>query len=361
MSTPFSSAARSTPSLSTPLTQNTAPVLKFRCLYSHDLRRKAKRWHDGFLRFHTFNKRVMVYDTPGNFIGDLHWRESEEIQDGDEMELDKGVLIQVGECLEKTQTDLSGLFEKKRTSQGSPQQNNSAPQSSRVSIPRSTAGSQAPLKSLNDLLGIKRAPIGRSTTPKSPYEQRHPQPPPQQQHEKEALERPAKRQRPLPSEDILHRKNPNQQIRSQPVVIDLEGATSPVAPTKPNPIPTSRVDRRDANTGHSSKRGLPVPASVPENRPNKQPEPAKTSSTKAPSFTSQATSKDPTPVAPINALRFSSAKPRKKLMYRELLEAAAKRADKGSVAWQAQIPDAAAATSRSVYATSSQNFNSDLE
>ncbi|KAL1860192.1 hypothetical protein Plec18170_002141 [Paecilomyces lecythidis] len=369
MSTPFSSAARSTPSLSTPLTQNTAPVLKFRCLYSHDLRRKAKRWHDGFLRFHTFNKRVMVYDTPGNFIGDLHWRESEEIQDGDEMELDKGVLIQVGECLEKTQTDLSGLFEKKRTSQGSPQQNNSTPQSSRVSIPRSTAGSQAPLKSLNDLLGIKRAPIGRSITPKSPYEQRHPQQPPppppqQQQHEKDTFERPAKRQRPLPSEDILHRKNPNQQIRSQPVVIDLEGATSQVAPTKPNPIPTSRVDRRDANTGHSSKRGLPVPASVPENRPNKQPEPAKTSSTKAPSFTSRATSKDSTPDAPINALRFSSAKPRKKLMYRELLEAAAKRADKGSVAEsqaQAQIPDAAAATSRSVYATSSQNFNSDLE
>ncbi|GAD97368.1 hypothetical protein NFIA_079580 [Paecilomyces variotii No. 5] len=352
MSTPFSSAARSTPSLSTPLTQNTAPVLKFRCLYSHDLRRKAKRWHDGFLRFHTFNKRVMVYDTPGNFIGDLHWRESEEIQDGDEMELDKGVLIQVGECMEKTQTDLTGLFEKKKTSQGSPQQNDFTPQSSRVSIPRSTAGSQAPLKSLNELLGIKRAPIGRSVTPKSPYEQRHPQPAPpppqqQQQHEKEALERPAKRQRQLPSEDILHRKNPNQQIRSRPVVIDLEEETPQAAPTKLNPISTSRVDRTDA--GHSSRKDSAFPASAPENRPNKQPETAKTSSIKAASFTAGATSKEPVPDAPINALRFASAKPRKKLMYRELLEAAAKKANKGPVAGsqaRGQIPDTVAAPSR---------------
>lgn len=75
-----------------PTTQNTAPVLSFNCLYTHDLRRKAKRWQDGFLRFHTFNKRVMVYDVPRNFIGDTHWRESQEIQDGDELQLEKGVL-----------------------------------------------------------------------------------------------------------------------------------------------------------------------------------------------------------------------------------------------------------------------------
>ncbi|KAA8641811.1 DNA helicase ZGRF1-like domain-containing protein [Aspergillus tanneri] len=108
MSTPFSSTATFHPplNLNVPVTQNTAPVIKFRCLYTYDLRRKAKRWQDGYLRFHTFNKRVMAYDTTGNFIGDLHWRQDESVQDGDELELDRGVLIQVCESVEKTETDL---------------------------------------------------------------------------------------------------------------------------------------------------------------------------------------------------------------------------------------------------------------
>ncbi|THC94042.1 hypothetical protein EYZ11_006484 [Aspergillus tanneri] len=79
----------------------------------------SKRWQDGYLRFHTFNKRVMAYDTTGNFIGDLHWRQDESVQDGDELELDRGVLIQVCESVEKTETDLSALYTK-RTCQGSP-------------------------------------------------------------------------------------------------------------------------------------------------------------------------------------------------------------------------------------------------
>lgn len=330
MSTPFSSAVRSTPSLSTPLTQNTAPVIKFRCLYSHDLRRKAKRWHDGFLRFHTFNKRVMVYDTPGNFIGDLHWRESEEIQDGDEIELDKGVLIQVGECMEKTQTDLSGLFEKKKTSQGSPPQNNSTPQSSRMSMPRSTGGSQAPLKSLNELLGIKRTPIGRAIAPISPYEQHHPQPRPQQ-NENESFERPAKRQKLLPSEDVLHKKNPNQQIRNRPVVIDLDEPAPQAPPIKSTLVSTNRQDKEDINPRPPSRKDLLVPASAPDNRSKKKPDTAKAPPAKASSFTSRTTSKEIINDAPINALRFSSEKPRKKLMYSSMLEAASKKADKAPV------------------------------
>ena len=94
LSTPHAPRA----SLSIPSTQNTAPVLEFRCLYTHDLRRKLKRWQDGFLRFHTFNRRIMVYDVPRNFVGDTHWREKTELADGDELELETGgVLVQVGE------------------------------------------------------------------------------------------------------------------------------------------------------------------------------------------------------------------------------------------------------------------------
>ncbi|RAL07988.1 uncharacterized protein BO97DRAFT_480922 [Aspergillus homomorphus CBS 101889] len=91
-----------------PPTQNTAPVLKHRCLFTHDTRRKAKRWQDGYVRYHTFNKRVMTYDTAGNFIGDLHWRQDDVgIQDGDELELDRGVLVQVCEAVGRSETDVS--------------------------------------------------------------------------------------------------------------------------------------------------------------------------------------------------------------------------------------------------------------
>ena len=40
--------------------QHTALILKFNCLFTHDMTRKQKRWHDGTLCFHTFNKRIMV-------------------------------------------------------------------------------------------------------------------------------------------------------------------------------------------------------------------------------------------------------------------------------------------------------------
>lgn len=206
------------PSSQAPPTQNTAPVARFRCLYTHDLRRKAKRWQDGYLRFHTFNRRVMVYDDTGNYIGDHHWRDtSTEVQDGDELELDKGgVLVQVGECLERTQTDVSVLWERRNANEngtGSPvktqiqnlhqiqsqdqsqssqnaiqQQRNVAESASITMIPMTKDSvlrsavpqslSQAPSKSLNELLGIKKmSPIGRSVIPKSPYEQRHSIPP----------------------------------------------------------------------------------------------------------------------------------------------------------------------------------------
>ncbi|KAI7019284.1 hypothetical protein KC355_g3096, partial [Hortaea werneckii] len=105
---------RNTPSLSIPQSQNTALVLEFNCLYTHDVRRKSKRWQDGFLRYHTFNKRVMVYDVPRNFIGDTHWTAS-ELQDGDELTLDKeGVIVQVAEAVGKTETDLTDLRKSKK-------------------------------------------------------------------------------------------------------------------------------------------------------------------------------------------------------------------------------------------------------
>lgn len=266
MSLPPSSFGRSTPT-TVPASQNTAAVIKFRCLYTHDVRRKAKRWQDGYLKYHTFNKRAMVYDDAGNFIGDHHWRESHDIQDGDNLELDKGVLIQVSECMETTQTDISVLFDKRKASQESPQpQKTPAPRpllppSSNVSISSSYARQSPlarpvrpfnPLKPLNDVLGIQRGPIGRSVTPQSPYEQCHrPQRPVERTQQED--ERPAKRQKPTPAPDILQHKSTNEPVRSRSEVVDLDNPTFAKPP--PKAVPVSSV-RRDTEKSTSRPRLL---------------------------------------------------------------------------------------------------------
>ena len=45
-----------------PLTSQTAPVLEFVVLWTNMKTQKNKRWNDGILKLHIFNKRVMVYD-----------------------------------------------------------------------------------------------------------------------------------------------------------------------------------------------------------------------------------------------------------------------------------------------------------
>ncbi|KAF1986632.1 hypothetical protein K402DRAFT_332474, partial [Aulographum hederae CBS 113979] len=170
-----SAVARNTPSLNVPATQNTAPVLEFRCLYTHDLRRKSKRWQDGGLRYHTFNKRIMVYDTAKNYIGDKHWHEDDPIQNGDEMTLDKGVIVQVGEAVGSTETDLTPLFQKK--TKESPQREARVQGNVRPgpSMRTGTAGGQTQHRHrpLTALLGTNRGLQGKAVLPtKSPFEAR---------------------------------------------------------------------------------------------------------------------------------------------------------------------------------------------
>lgn len=93
---------------------STAAVSEFRCLFTHDLRRKQKRWQDGRLKYHSFNKRIMVYDDRGNFLGDLHWREDYPFDEGEEIELERGsTIVQVSDCVGRTQQDLSELVDKR--------------------------------------------------------------------------------------------------------------------------------------------------------------------------------------------------------------------------------------------------------
>ncbi|CAK3881170.1 Hypothetical predicted protein [Lecanosticta acicola] len=173
---------RNTPALSVPQSQNTAPVLEFNCLYTHDIRKKNKKWQDGSLRYHTFNKRIMVYDVPRNLIGDTHWTSDEAVQEGDEVTLDRnGVLVEVGDSIGQTETDLTEL----RKSRKKDQPGSKASTPART-IPNGSArlgnaaGSvsrgitQQKHRSLNALLGTPKGPIGKATLPtKSPFEERH--------------------------------------------------------------------------------------------------------------------------------------------------------------------------------------------
>ncbi|KAI6868089.1 hypothetical protein KC338_g4117 [Hortaea werneckii] len=174
---------RNTPSLSIPQSQNTALVLEFNCLYTRDVRRKSKRWQDGFLRYHTFNKRAMLYDIPRNLIGDTHWTAG-ELQDGDELTLDKdGVIVQVAEAVGKTETDLTDL----RKSKKKPAVEHASLPPALAPAPQTPVGvrgfgstaaragpTQLKHRSLNALLGTPKGPIGKATLPaKSPFELRH--------------------------------------------------------------------------------------------------------------------------------------------------------------------------------------------
>lgn len=334
LATTMASLSPSTPSnLAVPHSQNTAPVIKFRCLYTYDLRRKAKRWQDGFLRFHTFNKRIMVYDTPGNFIGDLHWRQGAGVQDGDEFELDKGAIVQVCESMEKTETDLSQLFEKKKP-QGSPRPTLSAAQSPRPSTPLQPTMASQPSRSqpsLNHLLGIKRTPIARpassnaSHSPAQPVQQSEP-------------DRAAKRQRVLASEGHQPTR-PDVSTTHPPVVIDMsESSAPPTDATSAARRPSQSISQSRRDSASKTPNALIQPNTHPKHQPNqneKHPISSNDVQPNHPKHHPNKNEKHPTssngipstphtlnnsqPGMPANTLRLSSEKPRRKLMYQALL------------------------------------------
>ncbi|KXT12959.1 hypothetical protein AC579_4047 [Pseudocercospora musae] len=168
--------SRHTPSHS----QNTAPVLEFNCLYTHDLRKKAKKWQDGVLRYHTFNRRVMVYDVPRNFIGDMHWTGHGDIQQGDDVTLERsGVKVEVADCIGRSDTDLSELRKSKNKTPSvtvaSPPARTAPSANVRASMmPQASANTQLKHRPLNALLGTPKGPIGKAQLPnRSPFEEKH--------------------------------------------------------------------------------------------------------------------------------------------------------------------------------------------
>ncbi|KAK3354459.1 hypothetical protein B0H65DRAFT_13412 [Neurospora tetraspora] len=166
-------------------TGSTAPVLEFLCLFTHDLKRKQKRWQDGRLKYHTFNRRVMVHDDRGNYVGDMHWRRDWDFDEGEEIELERGgVIVQVAECVARQQQDLSELIDKRAKEKeqrqaiiaSRPARPTPAHTPLRVT-PRNNAQQdyfQTRHRPLNQLLGTPTGHHGRAlVSNESPFEQRH--------------------------------------------------------------------------------------------------------------------------------------------------------------------------------------------
>lgn len=159
-----------------------AAVLEFICLFTHDLRRKQKRWQDGRLKFHSFNKRVMVYDDRGNFVGDMHWRRDYDFNEGEEVELERGaVIVQVQDLVRRTDQDLSELIDKRAKEKEQRQLQVLARASGPTaviprSMPRPTPSDHFQLRHrpLLQVIGTPSGHHGKALVPKeSPYEQRN--------------------------------------------------------------------------------------------------------------------------------------------------------------------------------------------
>ncbi|RVD84740.1 uncharacterized protein DFL_006466 [Arthrobotrys flagrans] len=96
---------------SIPLTSHSAPIDEYIVLWTADKYKKLKKWHDGYLRYHTFNKRLMVYDHLMNKVCDKFLPEPEQMDVGDELIFDSH-LVTIEDIKGRQAQDLRPLFEK---------------------------------------------------------------------------------------------------------------------------------------------------------------------------------------------------------------------------------------------------------
>ncbi|KAF3288728.1 hypothetical protein TWF970_005784 [Orbilia oligospora] len=96
---------------SIPPTSHSAPIDEYIVLWTADKYKKLKKWHDGYLRYHTFNKRLMVYDHLMNKVCDKFLPEPEPIDVGDELIFDSH-LVTIEDIKGRQTQDLRPLFEK---------------------------------------------------------------------------------------------------------------------------------------------------------------------------------------------------------------------------------------------------------
>ncbi|KAI1803691.1 hypothetical protein F4811DRAFT_323352 [Daldinia bambusicola] len=242
---------------------STAPVLEYICLFTRDLRRKQKRWQDGRLKYHTFNKRIMVYDDRGNFVGDTHWHEDYDFAEGEEVELERGgAIVQVAECTGSRDQDLSELIDKRARERAERQ---SAALARRLpAVEASTPNVATPHfqlqhKPLHNLIGTPTGHHGRAVIPtESPYEQRQKQAAPEQDSDT----RPAKRRK----RDVSppSKSGYAQSLFGASLTLSATPTSSPLLRSRPSKLTSVSADNQSVSSAIPSTRDIssgaaPVP------------------------------------------------------------------------------------------------------
>lgn len=118
----------------------------------------------------------MVYDERSNFVGDAHWREDSEFNEGEELELERGgILVEVGECIGKKDQDLSELLDKRakeKEGRAATMAAHSTTRSRQISTPANSQHMRP--KPLNAVIGMPSGHYGRAMVSNlSPFEQKH--------------------------------------------------------------------------------------------------------------------------------------------------------------------------------------------
>ena len=216
----------------------------------------------------------MVYDVSRNYIGDMHWREDEILQDGDEFELDRGILIQVGEAVGSIEQDLTGLFEKRKKAPEVAVNEEVLHQPVAVPMARPTAAQPSQLrpKTLNALLGTPKGRIGGAALPtKSPHELRT-----ESENSSWGQDRPAKRQRIESQQERMAESNKmppprapsNFRVRDDGMNKIVVGAVSDKSSNE-RLMPPTVQDSRPLPAGHAVSRPPTPPIQRSENQKDK--------------------------------------------------------------------------------------------
>ena len=85
-----------------------ADIHEFQVLYTNNLTQKRKDWHDGYLKWHTFNFRSILYDSQRKQIGSEFFP-NKHISSGDSLEF-SSALVEVGDQLESLQANLQHVY-----------------------------------------------------------------------------------------------------------------------------------------------------------------------------------------------------------------------------------------------------------
>ncbi|CCG84834.1 protein of unknown function [Taphrina deformans PYCC 5710] len=85
-----------------------ADIHEFGVMYTKSVKKKAKDWHDGYLKWHTFNYRAILYDDQRKPVANEFFP-NKNISSNSELEFSSAI-VQIGDQLETIQANLEHIY-----------------------------------------------------------------------------------------------------------------------------------------------------------------------------------------------------------------------------------------------------------